>query len=195
MRRGDTIRDPFLHDVLGEIGTLGSDYLVSFEQAFSKHLSSVSEHAKNTEIDYFTGRQDQSVVRSAQLFKAKTQALYNKQTKDRKTNHAVKRDGLILLAGTDAQNFGVVFGYAMHQELEALVDNVGFSTWEALEAATILPGEFLNKRYGTGEGDIANLLILTEDPIKDIHNLKKIDQVILRGKPVYPVSLISAQPV
>ena len=146
-------------------------------------------HARRTQTIYFSGLlRDQSVVSSARRFRAKTQALYDTQTEDRKTDYALKRDGLIMLAGTDAQNFGVVFGYAMHQELEALVHDVGFSTWEALEAATILPGEFLNVPYGTGKGDRANLLILSADPIDKIQNLKKIDQVILRGRPVFPVS-------
>ncbi len=59
---------------------------------------------------------------------------------------------------------------------------------QALQAATRSPARFLGEldRAGTVEpGKIANLLLLTANPLDDIRNTQKIDSVVLRGKLVY----------
>lgn len=158
------LEDDFLRHVLEPLGNMREEYLRDFRNAFGESHYAVTVLAKTNRVRYRRGYRPRSLS-----IKSIAQSFNN-------------RDGLILLAGTDAQNFGVVFGYSMHQELEALVDDVNLSTWEALESATILPGEFLKKRYGVDEGDIANLLILNKDPTEDIRNLREIENVILRGK-------------
>lgn len=87
-----------------------------------------------------------------------------------------------VLMGSDASNLGAFLGFSMHQELSSMVNDMGYSQWEALYRATIEPGKFLKKKYGTGKGDIANLVILDKSPIAEIENTRLIRRVILRGK-------------
>jgi imidazolonepropionase-like amidohydrolase len=56
---------------------------------------------------------------------------------------------------------------------------------QALQAATRNPARFLGEldRAGTVDaGKIANLVLLTANPLEDIRNTQKIDSVVLRGK-------------
>ena len=56
---------------------------------------------------------------------------------------------------------------------------------EALQAATILPAEFLGrtKDFGTVEvGKVADLVLLDADPMEDISHTRKIRAVIVGGK-------------
>jgi imidazolonepropionase-like amidohydrolase len=85
-----------------------------------------------------------------------------------------------LVAGTDIN----VPGHSLHRELEIYVQ-AGFTPLEALQAATIVPARYMHrdKELGTIEvGKRADLVILTADPLADIHNIRKIDRVIARGK-------------
>ena len=60
----------------------------------------------------------------------------------RKSSRSLHRAGVTMLAGTDAPMPGVYPGYALHDELERLVDS-GLSPAEALRAATLAPAPFL----------------------------------------------------
>jgi len=90
-----------------------------------------------------------------------------------------------VLAATD---FGAVLtypGFSLHDELEALVKEGGLTPFEALQAATKNPPYFFNlqNEIGTIEaGKLADLVLLTANPLKNISNTKKIDSVILNGK-------------
>ena len=90
-----------------------------------------------------------------------------------------------ILIGDDASNLGVFLGVGMHQELEYMVNDVGFSTWRALAAATVRPGKFLKARYGSKVGDVANLILLQKNPISNIRNTRSIEMVFLRGKAIH----------
>jgi tetratricopeptide (TPR) repeat protein len=92
--------------------------------------------------------------------------------------------GVKFLAATDYSNPYVFPGFDLHNELQIFVD-VGFTPLEALQTATLNPAKFLDKtdKFGTVEiGKIANLLLLDENPLKDINNTKKIAYVLQRGK-------------
>ncbi len=89
-----------------------------------------------------------------------------------------------LCAGTDAAGAALVPGLSLHQELQMFVD-AGLSPLQALLSATRNPAEFLRKldQLGTVEaGKLADLVILTDDPLQNIANTKKISQVMLDGK-------------
>lgn len=95
------------------------------------------------------------------------------------------RSGLNLLAGTDAG--GIDWGLALHWELERLVD-AGLKPDEALAAATSKIAQALGLGSELGEvkvGYRADLVILEEDPIKDILNTQKIWMVIKDGQVVH----------
>lgn len=92
---------------------------------------------------------------------------------------AAHRAGVKVLVGTDY----IVAGADVHRELEQLV-LAGLTPAEALRAATLAPAEYfgLEHRYGVVEsGKVADLLLLTEDPLKDIRNTLRIEAVIFDG--------------
>lgn len=56
---------------------------------------------------------------------------------------------------------------------------------DALLSATIIPAKFFNmeEKLGTIEkGKIADLVLLSANPLQDISNIQKIDGVMLSGK-------------
>jgi len=92
--------------------------------------------------------------------------------------------GVPVVAGTDI----AVPGHSLHRELELYVQ-AGFTPMEAIQAATLVPARamHLDKEVGTIEpGKRADLVVLGGDPIADIHNIRKIETVIARGKTYEP---------
>ena len=94
------------------------------------------------------------------------------------------RAGVRFLAGTD---LGVALshpGFALHEELQVLVDVVGLTPREALAAATVNAAAWLGQadELGTIEpGKLADLVLLEADPLEDIANVARIRAVIARG--------------
>jgi imidazolonepropionase-like amidohydrolase len=89
------------------------------------------------------------------------------------------RAGIPIVAGTDQ----AVPGYSLHRELELYVE-AGFTPMEAIQAATIAPARVmhLDKELGTIEkGKRADLILLTADPLADIHNSRQVEYVITNG--------------
>jgi hypothetical protein len=96
----------------------------------------------------------------------------------------MRRAGVFLMTGTDSPDPYVFPGFSLHDELELLV-KAGWTTTQALQAATFNPALFLTKldRYGVvEEGHAADLVLLDDDPLKDISNTRKISAVILGGR-------------
>ncbi|HKW12155.1 MAG TPA: amidohydrolase family protein, partial [Gemmatimonadaceae bacterium] len=93
--------------------------------------------------------------------------------------------GVPLLAGTDTPaGVDVLPGFSLHLELERFVA-AGFTPLEALQTATINPALFWNKRsdYGTVEvGRVADLVLLTRNPLTDIRNTRTIAGVVADGR-------------
>jgi imidazolonepropionase-like amidohydrolase len=93
-------------------------------------------------------------------------------------------------AGTDASNQLLVPGYSEHQELQLLVA-AGFTPRDAILAAT-RNGALLLGVDSLGllaPGKVADLVILTRDPLVDIRNTLAIDRVMSRGHLLSPDSL------
>ena len=89
-----------------------------------------------------------------------------------------------LLAGTDAMNPYCLPGFSLHDELALLVES-GLTPLAALQAATLHPAEFLGHTSELGSvapGKRADLVLLSADPLADIHNTTRIQSVWLRGK-------------
>lgn len=96
---------------------------------------------------------------------------------------ACKAAGVPIVAGTDASTSGVVFGFALHDELELLV-KAGLTSEEALNSATKLAAKWLGTEsiVGTIEpGKKADLLLLEANPLDVITNTKKIAGVFING--------------
>lgn len=87
-----------------------------------------------------------------------------------------------LAAGTDAANQMLVPGYSEHREMELLV-RAGLTPREALRAATrnaavLLGADSLGL---LAPGKIADLVVLSKDPLVDIRNTRAITSVMARG--------------
>lgn len=93
-------------------------------------------------------------------------------------------EGVLILAGTDTGPYGpMIPGFSLHDELVRLVAD-GVSPMNALRAATINPAKFLRRLRSTGTiaaGNTADLVVLDANPVVDIHNVSRIDAVILGG--------------
>lgn len=84
--------------------------------------------------------------------------------------------GVPLMAGSDAPEFFVVAGFALHDELKTMVES-GLTPYAALQTATINPATFLgmNKRTGTiAVGKEADMVLLNKNPLEDINNTRTI---------------------
>lgn len=94
--------------------------------------------------------------------------------------------GVKVAAGTDSM--GVPGRDALpnlHSELEMLVTHCGFTPLEAVTAATRIGAETLGitDSYGTiAKGKIADMVVLSGDPSKDIRNTVRIVYVVKGGK-------------
>jgi imidazolonepropionase-like amidohydrolase len=92
---------------------------------------------------------------------------------------ACQKAGVGLLLGSDAPQVFNVPGFSTHQELQYMVD-AGLSPFEALQSGTVNVGRFLNKPdLGViKQGAVADLLLLSANPLTNISNTKKIEGVM-----------------
>jgi hypothetical protein len=91
--------------------------------------------------------------------------------------------GVPIGAGTDTPIGFSAPGYSLHSELEMLV-RAGLTPMEALEAATVRPAEFFGREEEMGtieEGRLADLVLLSADPLADIRNTRAIEGVVSKG--------------
>ncbi|MGA2858094.1 MAG: amidohydrolase family protein [Candidatus Sulfotelmatobacter sp.] len=90
-----------------------------------------------------------------------------------------------LLLGTDALGAPLAIpGASAHQELQLLVES-GLTPYEALRTATVNPAKFLGKEdeFGTiTVGKRADLLLVSGNPLADIHTLQNPVGVMVRGQ-------------
>lgn len=103
---------------------------------------------------------------------------------NKKLVHAFAVAGIPVLAGTDAPVPGMVPGFALHDELEAMA-RYGLSNKQVLEGATRLPAEWLGVAGDRGVvavGKRADLLLLDADPMVDVANTRKIAAVVVGGR-------------
>lgn len=106
------------------------------------------------------------------------------------------RAGVVLLAGTDAPEPYCPPGFALHQELELLVES-GLTPAAALQAATLNTARSLKQGDALGSiapGKLADLVVLSADPTADIRNTRKIEVVIRGGRMCDPQALLRAMP-
>jgi imidazolonepropionase-like amidohydrolase len=99
-------------------------------------------------------------------------------------------DGGIVATGTDAANQMLIPGYSLHREMELLV-SAGMEPRTALQAAT-RNGALLLGVDSLGllaPGKVADLVVLSRDPLADIRNTLAIEQVMTRGQLVSSDSL------
>jgi imidazolonepropionase-like amidohydrolase len=98
---------------------------------------------------------------------------------------AMHRAGVPFLAGTDAApGIYILPGFSLHDELANFVE-AGFTAMESLQTATSNPAKFLGMERTLGSiesGKIADLVLLSANPLDDIHNTQKISAVVVNGR-------------
>lgn len=100
----------------------------------------------------------------------------------RSITKALASAGAPLLAGSDSPQHFLVAGFALHDELGALV-RAGLTPWQALAAATANPARYLGRDVGAVEiGRRADLLLLDRNPLDDIAATRSIRGVMVRGR-------------
>lgn len=96
-----------------------------------------------------------------------------------------------VMTGTDLGALNVYPGEALHEELRLLVDSLGLTPLQAIQAATVEPARYfrLDRSIGTVEpGHLADLVVLSADPLADIRNTRRIEMVIHQGRITRPAS-------
>jgi imidazolonepropionase-like amidohydrolase len=96
--------------------------------------------------------------------------------------------GIMLTAGTDANNPWIPAGESFHRELELLASS-GISNGDVLTMATLNGAKLLGIEDRTGsirEGKEADLVVLSKNPLEKIANTRHIDVVIMDGKVFNP---------
>lgn len=102
-----------------------------------------------------------------------------------KLTREMAQAGVPILAGTDTGEPWTAPGFELHRELE-LLQSAGLTPAQALRAATLEPAKLM-RREDQGEvtkGDIADLVVLTANPLADIGNTRAIEEVVVRGKTI-----------
>ncbi|HTI61886.1 MAG TPA: amidohydrolase family protein [Gemmatimonadaceae bacterium] len=97
---------------------------------------------------------------------------------------AMRRAGVHVLAGTDAPLRNSPPGFGLHEELTLLVRG-GMRPIDALRAATSEPARYLRMLDTVGTidvGKVADLVLLSADPLADIRNTRRIAAVVTNGR-------------
>jgi len=98
---------------------------------------------------------------------------------------ALHNAGVPFMAGTDtAPGVYIMPGFSLHDELANFVE-ADFTPMESLQTATSNPAKFLGMedRFGSIKaGKIADLVLLSANPLEDIRNTQKISMVIAGGR-------------
>jgi len=142
--------------------------------------------------DFFTDMKQQDTILDATL------TVFEKQQAARGENgkmmyqwgtaftRLAHEKGIKISAGTDGASDHYQSAYPLVQhEMQLLVNDVGMTPLEALQAATINGAEVIGieNSYGTIDaGKVANLVVLNENPSTDIKHVKEIAHVIKNGQ-------------
>lgn len=99
------------------------------------------------------------------------------------------KKGIKIAVGTDVNLSPLPKVPPLFQEMEILTKEVGMTPMEVIKAATITNAEAIGIEQVTGSIEInkqADLVILNNNPLEDIGNIKDILYVIKKGK-IYPL--------
>jgi hypothetical protein len=77
-------------------------------------------------------------------------------------------------------------GLNLHHEMQIFAE-AGFTPMQIIQSATKWPAEMINKQDQVGTiavGKLADVVIVSDDPLQSINNLEKVDTVVFDGKVV-----------
>ncbi|MEL6671608.1 MAG: amidohydrolase family protein [Bacteroidota bacterium] len=94
---------------------------------------------------------------------------------------ALARNGVQLMAGTDACGALTIPGFSLHDELVSL-SQAGMTPAQVLFSATVAPGKWMKTKTGIiQEGYQADLVLLSQNPLEDIQHTRSIESVFRGG--------------
>lgn len=102
----------------------------------------------------------------------------------RLTNQAY-REGVTISAGTDGHTPREAPYSALHEELELLATKAGIPPLQVIRSATLVGAMTIGKEaeMGTVEpGKLANLVVVEENPLDDLGNLRSVVFTVKRGR-------------
>jgi imidazolonepropionase-like amidohydrolase len=115
--------------------------------------------------------------------------------KEMEFERAFAKAGGLLIAGPDPTGYGGVLpGFGDQRELELLVE-AGFTPLEAIKIATHNGAQYLGEldRIGTlAPGKLADIVVITGDPAKNIADIAKVETVFKDGVGYDPARLLEA---
>lgn len=104
--------------------------------------------------------------------------------------------GVMITTGTDAGNIGTQHITSYFEELYTM-QKAGLTNWQLLQASTINGARAVGREKEWGSitaNKLANLVLLSANPLDNIENWKRIELVINRGRQFRPDSLIKYSP-
>ena len=100
------------------------------------------------------------------------------------------RAGVPVSSGTDYVSGPAEPWPDVHNEIIALVRDVGMPPLEAIRSATLVGAQAAGQAADMGTivpGKLASFVVLTADPLADIGNIRSVETVVKRGR-AYPRS-------
>ena len=108
-------------------------------------------------------------------------AMFEKRLRQVATMHHA---GVRILTGTDAPLRNSPPGFGLHEEF-ALLARGGLTPFEVLRAATLEPARYFGMLDSAGtiaSGQLADLVLLDANPLRDIRNTRRISAVMANGR-------------
>lgn len=99
---------------------------------------------------------------------------------------AAHRHGVMVSTGTDDDPDWNSPNSALLDEIGRLVENAGFTPMDALKAATTIGARAVGQQNTLGKfepGYAADFVVLRENPLDNIHNLRSVEFVVKHGIP------------
>jgi hypothetical protein len=96
----------------------------------------------------------------------------------------LSKRGVKFLAGTDTPNPYLAAGISLHDELDIFV-KAGLTAAEALRTAIVYPAQYFRRTKDLGAvapGYLADLLVLSRNPLADISATRSIEAVVANGR-------------
>ena len=103
----------------------------------------------------------------------------------RKIFRALKAAKALVALGTDSPQMFSVPGFSTHRELKLMVDDIGYSPYQALASGTVKVAEYFGTTAETGTvapGKRADLVLLDANPLADIANTERRAGVMIKGQ-------------
>ena len=103
----------------------------------------------------------------------------------RKIVRALKAANAPIALGTDSPQMFSVPGFSTHRELKLMVDELGYSPYEALASGTLKVAEYFGTTGDSGtvaEGKRADLILLNANPLINIANTENRAGVMVNGR-------------